>query len=315
MRVFLTGASGFVGANMARRLLKEGHEVHLLLREGSNTWRLEDVLGEMNVHRGDICDLGQLTSAVKEAAPQIVIHMGTHGAYPTVQTDFDKIFSTNMIGMANLLKACDAVRYECFINTSSSSEYGLVDKPMSEKDLPMPVNYYGATKAGATVLCQTHTRITDAPIVNVRLFSVYGPYEEKIRLVADTVKKCLLGEPLIFTKATQKRDFIYTTDVENAYLELMKSPQLKGEVLNIGTGTQYSVRHIVERIIERTGTTQKPQWGVIPTWRFEAQNWVADMGKAHSLLKWRAEVSLENGVGKTVDWMKKNMGYYGGGKA
>jgi nucleoside-diphosphate-sugar epimerase len=311
VKVFVTGAGGFVGANLARRLLTEGHEVHVLLRSESDTWRLGEALGQMNVHRGDIRDFEAVRRALEATKPEGIVHMATNGAYPTVQNDFLQIFETNMTGTANLIRASEKIRYECFINTSSSSEYGLVTKPMAEDDLPKPVNYYGATKAGATVLCQTHTRITGAPIINTRLFSVYGPYEEKIRLVPSTIAKCLLKKPLVFTRGTQKRDFIYISDVEEAYLELLRSPHLKGEVLNIGTGTQYSVREMVQEIVKCTGSNEKQEWGVIPTWRFEADSWVADMSKAHAKLRWRAKVGLAEGVEQTVAWMRENIAYYG----
>ena len=326
MRVFLTGASGFVGANIARRLLKEGHEVHVSIRKATmvpkapsvsgnqrlpnNAWRLEDILSELNTHEVDITDLPGLSRVIKEISPEGIIHMATYGAYPTVQRDLQKILDTNLTGTINLVRACEQIRYDVFINTSSSSEYGLANKSMNEDDLPKPIDYYGATKTGATMFCQAHTRITGAPIITTRLFSVYGPYEEPIRLVPSTIRKCLRNDKLEFTQGMQRRDFIYTSDVEDAYLHLLKRPDLKGDILNIGTGTQRTVKEIVGAIIKETDTKSEPGWGALQTRQFESFNWVADMAKTNNLLKWKAKRSMEDGIRHTVAWMRKNMQYY-----
>jgi len=310
MKVFLTGASGFVGANLARRLVREGHEVHLPLRKNSDLWRLEGILGEAHAHQLDLRDFPGLCKALVEIRPNAIIHMATYGAYPTVQSDFDTIFGTNMVGTINLVRACGKVKYDCFINTSSSSEYGLTKKRMCEGDFPMPVNYYGATKAGATIYCQAHARLTGAPIMTTRLFSVYGPYEEPMRLVPSVIKKCLLNQQIELTQGTQRRDFIYTSDVEDAYLELMGRPDLGGEIINIGTGKQSTVRKIVGEIMIATKTSSVPKWGALPTRTNEAESWVADTRKAGRLLAWRPKTSIRGGVEKTVAWMGKNMERY-----
>ena len=312
MRIFLTGASGFVGANIARRLLKEGHEVHINLRKGSNSWRLGEILRQLNTHMADLRNLNDITKTINVVKPEAIIHLATYGAYPTLQKDLQKILDTNYTGTLNLVRACDQIRYEIFINTSSSSEYGLVKKAMNEEDFPKPIDYYGAAKTAATVFCQTHARITGAPIVTTRLFSVYGPYEEPVRLVPSTIKKCLLNEKLEFTQGMQKRDFIFTSDIEDAYLSLLGRPDLKGEILNMGTGSQHSVRDIVSLIIKETGTSSKPSWGAIPTRQFESFNWVADVEKTHRVLKWKAKVELSDGIGKTVAWMRENLHHYEG---
>jgi nucleoside-diphosphate-sugar epimerase len=312
MRIFLTGATGFVGANIARRLLKEGHEVHVSIRKGSGTWRLASIMSQLNVHTLDITNYGAVCHTMQSVSPESIIHMATYGAYTRTQTNFNNIFETNMIGTINLVRACDDIRYETFINTGSSSEYGLVKKKMSENDVPMPVNYYGATKAGATIFCQTHARITNKPIITTRLFSVYGPYEEPIRLVPSTIRNCLLHKRLEMTTGLQKRDFIYTQDIEDAYLELIRRPDLKGEVLNLGTGMQYTVMEMVEAIVEETKTKSKPVWGAKTSEEKPEFDWVSDTSKADLLLYWRPKHSLEMGVKKTVNWMRKNLVYYEG---
>lgn len=310
MKIFVTGGGGFVGANLVRRLLGEGHELHLSLREKKANWRLAEVEKELNIYPLDITDLPALRRAMLQIKPEAIVHLATYGAYPTIQKEMDRIVQTNLIGTINLVKACDEIKYECFINTSSSSEYGVTGGKMSEKDYPRPIDYYGAAKAGATIFCQTHARITKRPIVSTRLFSVYGPYEEPLRLVPSTIKKCLTGQKLEFTAGEQGRDFIYTEDIEDAYLELLKRPELGGEVINIGTGKQHTVREMVGEIVRESGTKMVPQWGALKTRETEVFNWVADVEKAERLLKWRPKNTLRDGVHKSVEWMRSHLQLY-----
>jgi nucleoside-diphosphate-sugar epimerase len=303
-RVLLTGAAGFVGAVLCRKLLVQGFEVHVLLRNPNQSWRLVEVLPDLHVHQIDIRDEGGLIRAVRDIRPEIIYHLATFGAYP-YQTDADAIVQTNILGTWNLLKALSDVDYEVFVNTGSSSEYGFKQYAMRETDLLEPNSYYSAAKCAQSLLCQHVARAERRPITTFRLFSVYGPYEEPARLIPTLIRKCLAGEPLDLVPPETARDFVFVDDVVDAYLRTEALAKLSGEIINIGTGIQHTVHDIVDMILAETGAKVECRWGAIEPRIWDASTWVADCTKSKRLLDWRAATRIEQGLKATVEWAKK----------
>src|SRR5712692_3415124 len=152
-RAILTGATGFVGANLVRRLLQEGHEVHLLLRRGYAPWRIQEIHDHVYLHEIDLRDKEALTALVAQIRPDWIFHLAAHGAYST-QTDLAQMIQTNIVSTANLLDACLSTGFDAFINTGSSSEYGFKDHAPGETEWLDPNSHYAITKATATMLCR-----------------------------------------------------------------------------------------------------------------------------------------------------------------
>ncbi len=153
-RVILTGGTGFVGANLCRRLLREGHEVHLLVRPGYRPWRIEAVRSDLRLHKIHLSDKETLTREVVEIRPDWIFHLAAYGAYSS-QTDLQRMVETNVTGTMNLVEACLATGFEGFVHTGSSSEYGFKNHAPSETELPEPNSHYAVTKASATLFCRT----------------------------------------------------------------------------------------------------------------------------------------------------------------
>jgi nucleoside-diphosphate-sugar epimerase len=308
MKILVTGAGGFIGANLVRRFMKENHEVHAFINNESH--RLKSISKEINLYNVDIRNKDDVEHYINTIKPQAIAHCATYGAYPDSQGDIQKMYDVNLKGTMNLVNAWDG--YEVFINTSSSSIYGNQTRPMKESMVPAPKDHYGASKMAGELYCHVESRRTGAPIINTRLFSVYGPYEEPNRLIISTIQKCLAGEKLKFTQGKQKRDFIHIQDVEDAYLKLIEHPELGGEVFNIGTGEQWSVRQAVQKIMKATRYQDQwpagdyPDFGAIETRSDETFNWVANPNKTWKRLGWKAEIGFDEGIRKTVDWVKQN---------
>src|SRR5438094_587236 len=119
--VMITGGSGFLGACLARNLIAEGQEVHLLLREGSNTWRLAGVEGQYIVHRADLCDVNSLRRAVASCRPEVIYHLASYGVYP-IQKERALVLSTNLLGFSNLLDALKDHDYQALVNAGTCWE-------------------------------------------------------------------------------------------------------------------------------------------------------------------------------------------------
>jgi nucleoside-diphosphate-sugar epimerase len=302
MRTLLTGAAGFVGAVLTRRLLAAGHEVHALLRPGSDAWRLKDVLPEVRRVDVDLRDLDAVKSAAAAARPDAIFHLAAHGAYP-FQTDPSAIIETNFLGTWNLLKATAGLDYQVFVNTGSSSEYGFKDYAMRETDLLEPNSYYSVAKCAQTLLCQHFAHVEKKPITTFRLFSAFGPWEEPTRLVPTLIRRCLRGEALKLVPRETARDFVFVDDVVDAYLAIDKLAALSGEIVNIGTGVQSTVGDVVDAVLRHTGARVECHWGAMQPRIWDAKTWVGDCTKSMRLLGWRPRTSLDEGLRQTVAWM------------
>jgi len=300
-RFFVTGATGFVGSCLVRKLAQMGCVVHVLVRPGANRWRLRGLEDSVHVHEGDLKSCEPLRELLCAIQPTVIYHLAVHGAYP-FQQNADEIILTNVFGTWNLLKACGELDYKLFVNTGSSSEYGAKPHAMRETDLLEPASYYAVAKCAQTLVCEHTARAEGRPINTFRLFSVYGAYEESTRLIPTVIRRCLEGRDLDMASPDTARDFIYADDVVEAYLQVGQLSLYCGEVFNIGTGIQSTLRNVVRAVIKATGSKVKVHWGALAARSWDTETWVADGSKARRLLKWVPKSSLEAGIQRTVEW-------------
>ena len=302
-RFFVTGATGFVGASLVRKLSGIGCEVHALVREGADLWRLRGIEHRVHLHTGDLTAAERLRKLVLAIQPSVVYHLAVHGAYPD-QTDADRIILTDIFGTWNLLKACAEVDYKVFVNTGSSSEYGPKIHAMRETDLPEPSSYYAVAKCAQTLVCQHLARAERRPVNTFRLFSVYGPYEAPSRLIPTLIRRSLEEKELEMVSPDTARDFIYIDDVLEAYLQLGQLSLQQGETFNIGTGVQSTMRDVVRTVLRATGAKVKVHWGSMLARVWDTDTWVADPSKVKRVLKWAPKADLAEGIEKTVEWYR-----------
>ncbi len=303
-RTLLTGATGFVGANLARRLLGDGHEVHLLVRAGHEPWRLEGIRADVHLHEVDLADAEALPGVVASIRPEWVFHLAAHGAYSS-QRDVQAIVRTNVLGTINLVEACLRTGFEAFVHTGSSSEYGFKDHPPPETDWIDPNSHYAVTKASATLYCRHTARSRDVPITTLRLYSVYGPFEEPTRLMPTLVVRGLDGglPPLVNPEIA--RDYVYVDDVTDACLLATNQPAAeRGAVYNLGTGVQTSLREMVALARRVLGVTAEPVWGSMPDRSWDTAIWVSDSRAIRAALGWAPRHTLEQGFRRLADWLR-----------
>jgi dolichol-phosphate mannosyltransferase len=316
MLAAITGASGFIGNNLARRLLAEGHEVHLILRPGYNAWRLEGLTDQVSILEVDIQDAEGLGGGIKKIRPDCLFHFAAYGAY-SWQTDFRKMVETNLIGTVNLIEACQAADVGAFINAGSSSEYGLKENAPAETEHLEPNSHYAITKAAATMHC--HAQDFGMHMVTMRPYSIYGPYEEPTRLIPTLLIHGPDNKLPPLVNPDVARDFVYVDDMVNACL-LAANHHSKDSgrgasrlLYNVGTGEQTSIRQIVELAIELLEISAEPEWGSMENRKWDTECWVANSQKIQSDLGWKPEVSLKDGLLKTIEWLRGNpamMEYY-----
>lgn len=297
-----------MGANLARRLLRDGHEVHLLLRPEHQSWRISSVLDDLRLHVGRMANPAFLRTVLKEARPDWVFHLAAYGAY-SWQADFRPMVATNVVGFGKLIDACVEQGFESFVNTGSSSEYGWTDHAPSEDEALDPNSYYAITKAAATHLCRFTARERDLQMPTLRLYSVYGPYEEPRRFIPTLVREGLRGKLPPLVNPDVARDYVFVDDVCDAYV-LAASCRLadKGAVYNVGTGVQTSMREAVDCIRRLLPIDDEPVWGTMANRKWDTDVWVSNPGKIRRELGWEARFGFEDGLKRTVSWVGLDCG-------
>lgn len=309
-RILITGANGFVGANLTRSLLKTGAELHIFTRKTSNKWRISDILKDLREYEVELSDYQTLEKNILNIKPEIILHTAAYGGY-SFQTETGKIIEANFMGTVNLINASKRIDFEIFINSGSSSEYGIKSEAMKESDMLAPLTDYGTSKAAATLYCQALAKSQGQAITTLRLFSPYGYYEEANRLIPSVILSCMRGESPKVSSGEPVRDFVFIEDVIAAYMKAIENrSKVRGEIFNIGSGSQNSVSSIIAEIIKLTGKDVSPDWGSLPNPRIEPPVWIADISKAKKILNWMPAYKLEEGLKKTIEWFKENPRLY-----
>lgn len=309
-KLFITGGAGFIGANLIRKFLSLGYEIHCTVKPNTNLWRLVSCKNEISFYEVGLDDRKGLKDLIEEINPTLIIHLAAYGNNSS-QTDFDKIIDTNILGTMNLLAASKNVAYKAFINTGSSSEYGFKIKPMKESDLLEPNSIYSATKASSTYICSVFAKDYDKPIVTVRPFSVYGPYESSGRLIPEIMKAVVKGTSINLSSKESMHDFIYVDDLVEGYLLIVKNiSKILGQSINLGTGKEYSNADIVKKLFEVSNKTVPVIIGNLPPRKWDSSHWVANIDLSKEFLKWQPKTDLSLGLKKTYKWFMENINLY-----
>ncbi|MFA6322244.1 MAG: NAD-dependent epimerase/dehydratase family protein [Candidatus Buchananbacteria bacterium] len=303
--VLITGATGFVGAYLANKIAKNDN-VHIIIRRNSDTWRLNSIIKNLNTHYADLTNPIDVDVAIQAINPEIIYHFAAYGTAAS-QNDFQQIIKANTLGTFNLFQACKKINFPIFINTGSSSEYGKKNKLMQEADLLEPNTGYGIAKASQTLLAQHFGRENDLPIVTLRFFSVYGPYESPTKLMPRLITACQNHHDLTLTSPDSAHDFVFVDDVVKACISAANTSGLNGEIINIGSGKQTSLREVVDTVKALTRADDiKENWGAIPDPTYDSKTWVADITKAKRLLDWQPNYNLVQGLAETINWFNNN---------
>jgi dolichol-phosphate mannosyltransferase len=299
-RSLVTGAGGFVGSNLVRRLLEDGDEVVAATRPGGSDRRLDGL--EVERLELDLEDAPAVRAAIDDARPARVFHLAAHGAY-SWQSDRSRIVGVNILGTLNLLNACVDASVEVLANAGSSSEYGYRDHAPLESEAPEPNSDYAAAKAAATLFAGHVGRSTDLRVVTLRLYSVYGPWEDESRFVPTLVAHALHGELPALVDPDVARDFVYVADVCDAFVRAAATTVPSGSIYNIGSGRQLTIADAVETARTVFGVTAEPQWGSMPRRHWDTSVWVSDPALARLELGWSATTPFDDGLRLTAEWI------------
>jgi nucleoside-diphosphate-sugar epimerase len=305
MKALVTGAGGFVGANLVRHLLERGDEPVAVLRPGANSWRLEDVTADARIELVDLTRPDDAVRLVLEVRPDAIFNLAARGAY-SWQTDFEDMLAINVRATETLLEAARRVDAR-FVQAGSSSEYGFSDRATTELDRVEPNSHYAVTKAAATHLCRLAAEQHGQHAVTLRLYSVYGPWEQPGRLMPTLVDHGLDGNYPPLVSPQTARDFVGVDDVCDAFVRAAGTNLERADLtLNIASGRQTTLRSLVATAQKVFDLQGEPEWGAMEPRTWDTSVWLGDPTVAEKALGWRAVSPLSDGLAQLAEWMQED---------
>lgn len=304
-RIFITGATGFIGKHLVHRLVQEGYSVGALVRPAAAA--RTDSMDGVIWYTGDIRNYEDLTLAFSAFQPDAVIHLVTYYAIIHRADEIGVMLDTNVKGTINLLEAAKEYgKVRLFINTSSTQVYDPKPRRLKEEDEIKPQSLYAVTKRNAEDSCTFYAMAYHIPCVTLRLFPPYGPGDQERRLIPYVIGSILKNTPPNLTTGKQEWDFVFVDDIVDAYLAVLRSDHFSEShaVFNIGTGEPVSVRTIVKKIRGNLDSQIDLPWGSVPHRANEVWYNSADISKAQRELGWKPQTGIDEGLGKTIAWFR-----------
>ncbi len=319
MKICVTGAGGFIGSHLAENLAEQGHEVRAFLRYNSkNSWGwLEgsQYAKEMDIVSGDIRDFDLVRQAVHGC--DRVFHLAALIGIPYSYVSPLAYVKTNVEGTYNVLQAARECGVERVIHTSTSEVYGTARYvPIDEGHPITPQSPYSATKASADYLALSYYRSFGLPVTVVRPFNTYGPRQSARAIIPTIISQLLDGkEEISLGNLSPTRDLTFVDDTVRGFLAASEAPGAVGEVLNLGTGTEISMGDLallIGKILGKHFRITSDEQRVRPE-KSEVERLLSNPSKMNGLTGWKAVVSLEEGLKRTIEWMNDRRALYKSG--
>lgn len=308
--ILVLGASGFIGANLLRLLLQHRPDA-FGTSSNASAWRLEGVPTD-NVVPGDLLIEASLAALLDGVRPRTVFNCLAYGAY-SFQTDAGLIYRTNVDLTARLVEELQARGVHRYVHAGSSSEYGDDASGPSEDVALHPNSHYSVSKGAAAGLLYYAGKKQGFPGANLRLYSIYGPYEDSSRLVPTAVLKGIVGQHGQYVDPEISRDFLYVDDACEAFIDTaLNLPEARyGESFNIGSGVQTTIGAFAALCGSLFALPGAPAF-TMPNRSWDVARWFANPAKARDDLGWAARTALRDGMERMTAWVRtiENTGRY-----
>lgn len=304
MRVLVTGAAGFIGSHLARRLLREGHQVVGI--DDLSSGMIENIDPGVQFHREDIRSRAILPIF---RGVDAVFHLAAKNCLSDCLQDPVMTADVNVVGTANILEMARSASVPKVIYADTSAEYeGVLEYP-SRIECVAPISVYAKSKYAGASFCEAYERYYGLHITVVRYFNVYGPAQDWRRtippLMSAFAMRLLNNErPVIYGTGEKRRDFIYIDDIINFNLLALMDPRTSGHTYNVGTGVNYSVNEVFELVEGKLKTGLRPIYkDDLPG---EAEVTLADITNERAL-GWAPQVGLSDGIDRSIAYIREEV--------
>jgi CDP-glucose 4,6-dehydratase len=310
----VTGATGFVGAHVAKMLVGQGARVVCLQRDAvrANSLDLFDLRNRVTVINGSVEDFALMERAINEYEIEAVFHLAAQAIVGAANRSPLSTFEANIRGTYSLLEACrQSPTVKRVVVASSDKAYGSHENLPYTEDYPLLGLFpYDASKACTDILARSYAHTYKTPVAVSRFANIYGPGDVNLsRIIPGTIISVMRDKaPIVRSDGTPIREFVYVDDVANGYLLLAeKIEEVIGEAFNFGAGESIQVLDLVKLIINLSGKDLAPHIMLQRKIEGEIDAQYLSAEKAEKRLGWRAEVSLNEGLRRSIEWYRKHL--------
>lgn len=300
MRIFLTGADGFIGSCLLNELIHRKYKVAIILKSSHNIKRIHHLIKNCLVFYGDLYDFDFSCKGLDEFKPNIFIHLAWDKVPNRFHNQITQI-QNNLKLAKKIFSACLTLKITTLISVGSQSEYGYSNDDIDENTLPYPTTFYGVAKLSVyhffNVLCSQH----GIRFVWHRIFTCYGPSDDTHRFIPMVILMLLQKKTPRLTEGSQLEDFIFVQDVANAIVAALECDQAQG-LFNLASGQSYRIKAIAQLIRDRIDPSLKLGFGQVPFRRDQVMKLQASSQKLRTVTGWKPLISLYDGIGQTIDW-------------
>ena len=311
-RIMVTGASGFIGSELVSRLVKDGHELHVLARYVTGRYS-SDKKSQISTHYATLTDFPAIRKIVRDAQPDYVIHLAAISPVSFSYDHYIEVTEANYLGTVNLAEACyrEVPHFRQFIMAGTSEEYGMTLKnaksKLTEESELSPNSPYAVAKVAADLYLRYMYQAYKFPFTVLRPYNTFGRKDNKHFFIERTITQMLNGDTVYLGDKSAVRDWIYVDDHVDGYVKALGNKKAIGEIIQLCSGKGYTTGETARIIAKLTGFEGEIVWNATQKRPLDAKVLIGDNSKAKKLLNWAPRYTLEEGLRKTVAlWKKKN---------
>jgi len=316
-KVLVTGAGGFIASHLVERMVAEGARVRAFVRYNSRNdigmlkTISPETLAQIEIMRGDLRDVEAVRNAVRDM--DTVFHLGALIAIPYSYVNPREVADVNIMGTLNVLMAARDFGVRRMVHTSTSEVYGTAQYvPIDESHPLQGQSPYSASKIGADKIAESFYRSFDVPVVTLRPFNTYGPRQSARAVIPTIITQALTRDEVKLGSLDPSRDFTFATDTANGFVRAAEAENVLGQEINLGNDNTIRIGDLVEKIFGIIGKTPKVVADLqrVRPGKSEVMKLWASNQKAKEMIGWEPQVSLDEGLRQTVEWISAHLDLY-----